>query len=235
MADTHHNNRTQAEKLIRTLDPDYRQRWEVYDGILKRLTGPGARWLDGGCGRNEAIEEFPCDITVGLDVYRHPEALSAPPTHLVLGSMDDLPFRDGAFSLVTLNTVAEHFEHPEAVLREIHRILEPGGHVLLHTTNRRSPLIAIGNLFPESIRFKLMHKGFGAHEPDVFRAYHRLNTVDAITDIDGFEPVEFHAIQDLNWSNRLVFYGLLTYHMLSRLPGLWRLRTNFIALLRKRG
>ena len=228
-----HSCRKFAETLIRKLDPNYRQRWEIYDGILERLTGSGARWLDGGCGRNIAIEEFPCDITVGIDYYRHTEALHTAPAHLVIGNMEKLPFNDSVFTLVTLNTVAEHFENPSVVLDEIYRVLRPGGHVLIHTTNKNSPLIMFGNLFPESLRLLLMKKVFGADEPDVFKAYHRLNTIAALRNIEGFELGELHAVQDLNCSNRIVFLALLVYHLMTKIPGLWKLRTNVIVLLKK--
>ena len=74
--------REKAEALIRKFDPSYRQRWEIYDGILKRLTGPEARWLDAGCGNNIALEEFPCAVNVGIDIYRHPDVLKSPPNFL---------------------------------------------------------------------------------------------------------------------------------------------------------
>jgi hypothetical protein len=79
-----------------------------------------------------------------------------------------------------------------------------------------------------------MKKGFGARDHDVFETYHRLNTHRQLINVEGFETVEFHAVQDLNWSNRLVFLGLLAFHLVTRLPGLWRLRTNFVVLLRKK-
>jgi ubiquinone/menaquinone biosynthesis C-methylase UbiE len=156
MGNSENSLRQFTDKMIRTLDPSFRQRWEIYDGILKRLTGSGARWLDGGCGINNAIEEFPADLTVGVDVYRHPEALHQPPNHLVLVSMESLPFSDGEFSLVSMNTVVEHFDNPEAALEEVYRVLRPGGHVLIHTTNAYSPVIILGKLLPESLRLKLM-------------------------------------------------------------------------------
>ncbi|MHB9030561.1 MAG: class I SAM-dependent methyltransferase [Candidatus Latescibacterota bacterium] len=226
-------NRAFAEKLIRRLDPSYCQRWEIYDGILKRLAGPDARWLDGGCGRNVAVAEFPCALNVGIDVYPHPELCRDPGVLFVLGDLARLPFRDGAFTMVSLNTVAEHFRDPETVFREIRRVLQPGGRLLIHTTNIRSPLILLGKLLPQSLRVRLFTRALGAQEDDVFPAYHRSNTVQALQNIEEFQVEEFHAVQDLNWTRRSLFLGLLLYHLLTRFPGLWRLRTNFVALLRK--
>lgn len=222
-----------AESVIRMLDPSFRQRWDIYDGVLKRLTGPDARWLDAGCGKNIAVEEFPCALNVGLDRYRHPEVLSKTPVHFVMGDLESLPFRDGAFTLVSLNTVAEHIADPEGVFAEIHRVLTPGGHVLIHTTNVLSPPVLFGRFLPEPVRMRIFRGFLGANEQDVFPAYHMLNTTGAFRRIQGFEVEEIHTVQDLNWTNRVVFLGLLAYHMVTKLPGLRRFRTNIIALLRK--
>ena len=235
MSNTIQLHRTWAEKLIRTVDPAFRQRWEIYDGILKRLTGRGARWLDGGCGKNVAIEEFPCEITIGLDRYRHPEALTEAPCYFVIGAMAQLPFDDNSMTLVTLNTVVEHFENPEATCKEIFRILRPDGQMLIHTTNCLSPLIYFGTFLPESLRFLLMKHAFGAEEKDVFKTFHRLNTLTAMENIEGFDVEEYHTVQDLNWSNRILFLGLLAFHLVTKLPGLWRFRTNLVVLLKKKG
>ena len=116
-------NRKFAGTLIHKLDPSFKQRWELYDSILKRMIGPAARWLDAGCESNIAIEEFPCALNVGMDVYRHPEVLHSPPNHFLLGALDCLPFRDEGFTLVTLYTVVEHLINPETVFGEICRAL----------------------------------------------------------------------------------------------------------------
>ena len=226
--------RKRAEALILKLDPSFKQRWEIYDGILKRLTGQKTRWLDAGCGRNVAIEEFPCKLNVGMDIHRHSEVLHSPPNHFVMGSLEKLPFRDEAFTLVTLNTVVEHIRQPAAVFAEINRVLTPGGHVLIHTTNIHSPLVLLGRLFPESLRNRLFIGILGACKSDVFKAYHKLNTPGAFRKIDNFRVEEIHTVQDLNWTNRAVFICLVAYHLISRFPGLKRLRTNLIVLLRKK-
>lgn len=226
-------NREFASSLIHRLDPSYRQRWDIYDGILRRLYGPKTRWLDGGCGSNLAAAEFPCALNVGMDTAIHPKLRRNPAVFFVAGELEHIPFRDGSFDLVTLNTVAEHFRNPDTALREIHRVLEPGGHLLIHTTNLRSPLILLGKLLPQSVRLRLFTRTLGAEDDDVFPAFHRLNTPAALRNAAGFEVAEFHAVQDVNWTRRPVFLVLLAFHLLTRFPGLWRLRTNMVVLLRK--
>ncbi len=235
MGDSSDMRREWAFRLIRRLDPGYRHRWEIVDGIVARLTGPDSRWLDGGCGTNLAVEEFPSALNVGIDIHRHPSLRRTPGAWFVQGGLDRMPFRDGAFTLVTLNTVAEHLADPAGTFREIRRVLVPGGHVLIHTTNIGSPLILLGKLIPQSLRRILFTRVFGADDDDIFPAVHRVNTAGALSRIEGFAVEELHMVQDLNRSGRAVFLFLLGWHMVSRLPGLTRLRTNIVVLLRRTG
>ncbi len=226
-------DRERADALIARFDPSFRQRWSIYDGILEHLTGPETRWLDAGCGENIAIREFPCALNVGLDIGRHPGAKADPSFHFLLGDMGSMPFRDSSFTLVSMNMVAEHIREPEKVFAEIRRILRPGGRLLLHTTNLHSPLILAGKLVPERIRNRLFTGVLGAREEDVFPAYHRVNTIGRLQRLPGFETEAIHAVQDINRTNAVVFSALLAYHLVTRLPGLRRLRTNIVALFRK--
>lgn len=49
----------------------------------------------------------------------------------VLGVADHLPFADASFDTVLCTSVLEHVEDVEAAMREIVRVLAPGGHLLL--------------------------------------------------------------------------------------------------------
>jgi Methylase involved in ubiquinone/menaquinone biosynthesis len=48
-----------------------------------------------------------------------------------LGAAEELPYEDGAFDLVTAFDVVEHIDDDLAGLREMRRVLRPGGRVLL--------------------------------------------------------------------------------------------------------
>lgn len=48
-----------------------------------------------------------------------------------LGEAAKLPFADGSFDLVTCLDVVEHLDDDTAALREMRRVLRPGGHLLV--------------------------------------------------------------------------------------------------------
>jgi 2-polyprenyl-6-hydroxyphenyl methylase/3-demethylubiquinone-9 3-methyltransferase len=106
--------------------------------------GEGApRVLDLGCGGGflaNALAEAGYRVT-GLD--QSPEALEVARRHDWTGTVEyrvgdalRLPFETGTFEAVALMDFLEHVEDPEAVLREVSRVLKPGGLWFFHTFNR---------------------------------------------------------------------------------------------------
>jgi SAM-dependent methyltransferase len=50
---------------------------------------------------------------------------------------ESLPFVDGTFDVIISSDVIEHLTRPTNHLRDVHRVLKPGGRYLLKTPNRR--------------------------------------------------------------------------------------------------
>ena len=51
--------------------------------------------------------------------------------HFEVGDVEALTFADGNFDVVTSRYSAHHWPHPQVALREIHRVLRPGGRFVL--------------------------------------------------------------------------------------------------------
>jgi SAM-dependent methyltransferase len=87
----------------------------------------GLRVLDAGCGDRpyEVLLVGAAEI-VGFDVPGNPHA----DLH---GSIEAIPVEDATFDLVFCLQVLEHVPNPAAAVRELHRVVRPGGRVLLST------------------------------------------------------------------------------------------------------
>ncbi len=78
-----------------------------------------------------------------------------------------LPFANDAFDAIVSNSTLDHFEsiHDIVVsLHELHRVLRPGGHLLLTLDNLANPMIALRNSLPISLlnRLCIVHFYVGA-------------------------------------------------------------------------
>jgi SAM-dependent methyltransferase len=82
------------------------------------------RVLDVGCGDRPYRELFP--NAVGFDVPGNPHAE-------LHGSIDAIPVDDASFDVVLCLQVLEHVPDPATAVRELHRVVRPGGRVLLTT------------------------------------------------------------------------------------------------------
>lgn len=82
---------------------------------------------------------------------------------------EPLPFADGAFDAVLFNELFEHLRiDPIETLREVHRVLAPGGRLLLSTPNLRSF---------RGIRNLLLHNQGHAASAGVYRQYEKLESL----------------------------------------------------------
>ncbi len=97
--------------------------WKALARVLPTLSG---RVLDVGCGSKPYRDLFGSEVTeyVGLDR----EGPGATPD--VIGDAHALPFEDARFDAVVSFQVLEHVERPVECLREIARVVVPGGDVV---------------------------------------------------------------------------------------------------------
>jgi SAM-dependent methyltransferase len=91
------------------------------------------RVMDLGCGTGDSVDLFrkldPRTRWTGVDLERSPEVDERTRDDADFVTFDgvDLPFEDDRFDLVYCKQVLEHVRHPDALIREVARVLAPGG------------------------------------------------------------------------------------------------------------
>jgi SAM-dependent methyltransferase len=85
--------------------------------------------LDVGCGHKPYEKTF----FAGAEKYVGMDYLTDRSTPDVVGSATDIPLGDASFDTVVSTEVLEHVPDPLKALREMHRVLKPGGHLILST------------------------------------------------------------------------------------------------------
>lgn len=88
------------------------------------------RLIDIGCGDKPfcAVLKNQVEEYIGVD---HPETLHAKDKIDVFADVYNLPFEDNSFDSAILTQVIEHLEKPVVALKEINRILKPGGKLFI--------------------------------------------------------------------------------------------------------
>ncbi len=156
---------------------------------------PGERLLDLGTGTGRyAVEAAARGAwVVGVDaspamlaVARERLRASGRPVQLVRADLAHLPFPDGAYDAAVAVTSLCFVDNPVAVLREVRRVLTPGGRLVLGELNRWSVWAALRRLK-------------GLVRPTVFRSahFHSIRELYALLRSAGFTVREWHGLLHL--------------------------------------
>jgi ubiquinone/menaquinone biosynthesis C-methylase UbiE len=119
----------------------------VHDAVLGELQAhPASRILDVGCGTGDLTSrlrgELQTDVVAGCDFSAGMLEQAQARTRAVRwlqGDAAELPFDDTRFDAVVSTESFHWFPDPDAALREFHRVLAPGGRVLVALINVRVP------------------------------------------------------------------------------------------------
>ena len=130
--------------------------------VLPSLPGP---WLEVGVGTGRFAQAL--GIGTGVDIaVKMIEVASQRDTAVLLARGEQLPFGDRCFGAVFLITTMCFLEQPLSVLREVHRVLVPGGKLVLAVMPADS---AWTQLYEE-----LKRQGHPLYTHAIFRSYDEL-------------------------------------------------------------
>jgi ubiquinone/menaquinone biosynthesis C-methylase UbiE len=118
---------------------------------FEQMLGRRGRYLDVACGRGESLwgaRESGWEYE-GVDASS--AYLEWAETNLGvrgrLGTLEEIKFPDNHFDAITMNAIIEHLYDPYGTMREVYRILKPGGLLWFDAPNEDGLYMRIGNLY----------------------------------------------------------------------------------------
>ena len=173
---------------------------------------PEGTMLDLGCGEGRHIfglmEKFPDLKCIGLDPHiesldkafeglKFLESISNTKTNFLSGSAYSLPFSDDSFDLVVCSEVLEHLHDYKDAIKEINRVLKPGGQFLA----------SVPAEFPEKICW-LLSEAYQNQPGGHLRIFKKNELIKEIAEHNfTFESSQrFHSIHSAYWWLRCLFW-----------------------------
>tara|TARA_B110000003_G_scaffold143472_2_gene144683 strand:+ start:1119 stop:1823 length:705 start_codon:yes stop_codon:yes gene_type:complete len=173
---------------------------------------PEGTMLDLGCGEGRHIfgvmEKFPDLKCIGLDPHiesldkafeglKFLESISNTKTSFLSGSAYSLPFCDDSFDLVVCSEVLEHLHDYKYAIKEINRVLKPGGQFLA----------SVPAEFPEKICW-FLSEAYQNQPGGHLRIFKKNELIKEIAEHNfSFESSQrFHSIHSAYWWLRCLFW-----------------------------
>lgn len=188
--------------------------------IALAAIGPRDRVLDLACGTGDILFEalrYGPRLGVGLDLTLRMTQLARqrnPRSTVLVGDMQALPFGAATFDVITTGYGLRNVPLLQLALREIHRVLAPGGRMLSLDFNRPDhPVVRTAYLayltIVGSLLGLVLHRDPDTYRyiPESIRNHPSAAAVGRLLEAEGFGEVRIIP----------VLFGLMTIHVARRL------------------
>ncbi len=188
--------------------------------------GRKGNFLDVGCGVGEllwAARESGWDA-IGVDPSE--EFIEVGRRELGVEGMattlEDAAFPDASFDVVSMSSIIEHVYDPYSLLREVHRVLRPGGWLSFDAPNEDGLYMKAGNLY-----MRLLRRDWVVTLAPTFPPYHvqgfNEKSLRALLERTKFQLVELTVGGELweqrgerSWRKKIEFAGAALINALGR-------------------
>ena len=114
--------------------------------------------IDIGCGNGFVSQLFPNFDIVGIDISDG--MLAHNPHKWIKAPAEKIPFPDNTFDYVICRSLLHHLEQPLVGLKEMYRVLKPGGKFVCWDPNHGVLYELIRSIFQHTDRFSHLHHSF---------------------------------------------------------------------------
>ena len=131
---------------------------QMLDGIKFRDGRYSDKVLDVGCGTGFVSNLYPNFDITGIDIS---DGMLAQNPHIwKKAAAEDIPFKDDTFDFVLCRSLLHHLEDPTIGLKEMVRVLKPGGKWVCWDPNAAFLATLFRKLFQKTERFSHLHHSF---------------------------------------------------------------------------
>jgi SAM-dependent methyltransferase len=185
--------------------------------LLDTHITPQCSLLEVGCGRQVFGSEYYTRAAKKVGIDLEAEAIQENTTldSVVCGSIESMPFPDNTFDIVIAQWVLEHVADATKTVREIERVLKPGGIFLFMTPNAWSPFVVGTRFIPIGLKKFLRKRFLSIDETDTFPTHYRMNTIGTLNKLFakvGMQPIATQLIDCFTYfkfSKVLVWLSIL--------------------------
>lgn len=214
-----------------------------FHALCESVIPRGSRILEIGAGpTNESSDFFAAKGPLtGLDVDPDVSGNRALTQSAVFDG-GRFPFPDASFDVGVSNYVLEHVPDPELHLKEVERVLLPGGVYAFRTPNRFHYVALVSSLTPhwfhELVANRLRGLPPEAHDP--YPTVYAMNSQNAVRRFARAASLQVEVLRVIEkdpsygMASRLTFYPMMAYErVVNSTEALAGLRANILAVLRK--
>jgi len=221
--------------------PAFRGMYDRLQDAIDQYARPGHVVLDAGCGSGRVFQHRLAGRVrrvVGVDVTDEPRG-NENIDDALKGDLARLPLCAETFDLIVVSHVAEHLTQPEAVFRELARVLRPGGRLLLLTPNRWHYVPLVARLAPHRLHVAL-NRWRGVDARDIFPTVYRANTAGRLRSLATDAGLTVERLERFETEPEYLAFHVLPYALgvayertVNRIDALAALRVNLLLVARK--
>lgn len=189
----------QARDFLYAPEPSRARGYSRLLNLLESKAAHGASLLDVGCAaglfvkeaKDRGFDAYGCDYSAAAIAYGKEHF----GVHIIPSMAEDIDAPDDHYDVVTILHVIEHMPDPMRVMRELRRVLKPGGLLLMETVNYRAHHVIEKHLqFLIPIYGRLTNRGALPWVPFDHLYFWTPETLHKALETAGFKDVQSHHL-----------------------------------------